>query len=343
MKSCLLALALLLCQAPAQGGNRADVNADQVVNAADTVLLANIVAGNLDVANYELETVVVVAPQGGDFTDPADAADWVQTQSPGPTHRFVILVTPGEYSVNHAIILISYTTLQGYGSRASRIIGNLMDAPALVRIMNADQAAIRDLGATVVDNQMELSTTVVEIINSTGCLLEGLELLADNASGHDRWLSATNSSGDCRNLEMIHGTHGDFTDEGILLAGSQFNFDHLQVKLTGSKSSEIVGLHLTGSMGVILRDCRISVTNSAYGYGATTVKVQSPQSYAGFKDCSLQAVSSSPAGMNNFYFVSDSTTHTVRFFQCQLDGNANLGGADVVRFGCSTSLGVAVP
>lgn len=314
-----------------------------MVNAADTVLLANIVAGNLDVADYELETVVVVAPQGGDFTDPVDAAGWVQTQSPGPAHWFVILVTPGEYTVNHSIILIGYTTLQGYGSRASRIIGDLIDAPAVVRIMNADQVAIRVLGATVVDNHMDSSTTVIDIIDSTGCLLEGLGLLADNAGGHNRWLSATNSSGDCRNLEMIHGTHGAFTDEGILLAGSQFNFDHLQVKLTGSESSEIVGLHLTGSMGVILRDCRISVTNSAYGFGATTVKVQSAQSYVGFKDCSLQAVSSSPAGMNNFYFVSDSTAHTIRFYQCQLDGNANPGGADVVRFGCSTSNGVAVP
>ena len=342
MKSFWLGLALLLCLAHALAGNRADVNADQAVNAADTVLLANIVAGNLDVANYDLENVVVVAPQGGDFTSPADAADWIQTQSPGPTHRFVILVTPGEYTIDHAIILTGYTTLQGYGPKASRIVANMGASSYVIRAMDGDQVAVRDLAVYLQASSSGSQTILVDITNCNGCLLEGLELATDNTETYNRWLNASNSTGDCRNLEMTHGNNADF-HEGILLSGSQFNLDHCQVKLTGSESSEIVGLYLTGSMGVILRDCRISVTNSAFGFGATTVKVQAPQSYAGFKDCSLQAVSSSPAGMNNFYFVSDSTAHTVRFYQCQLDGNANLGGAAVVWFGCSTSLGVAVP
>jgi hypothetical protein len=342
MKSFWLGLALLLCLAPALGGNRADVNADQVVNAADTVLLANIVAGNLDVANYDLETVVVVAPQGGDFTNPADAADWIQTQSPGPTHRFVILVTPGEYTIDHAIILIGYTTLQGYGPKASRIVANMGASSYVIRAMDCDQVAVRDLAVYLQLSSMGSPTILVDITNCNGCLLEGLELATDNTETYNRWLNASNSTGDCRNVEMTHGSSADF-HEGIRLSGSQFNFDHCQVKLTGSESSEIVGMYLTGSMGVILRDCRVSVTNNATGFGATALKVESPQSYAVFRDCHLQAVSSSPAGQNNFYFISDSTTHTVRFFHCQLDGNAILGGAAVVRFGCSTSLGVAVP
>ena len=115
MSKVLFWIALLLCVCPAMAGNRADVNADRAVNAADSVCLANILAGNLDASEFNLESVVVVAKQGGDFTDPADAADWVATQSPGQSNRFVILVAPGSYTLTRPITLPSYTTLRGYG------------------------------------------------------------------------------------------------------------------------------------------------------------------------------------------------------------------------------------
>jgi hypothetical protein len=108
-------LSLFVCSAEA--GNRADVNADHVVNAADNVCLANILAGNLNASEFSLDNVVVVAPHGGDFTDAADAADWVATQSPSTTNRFVILVAPGEYTLTRPILLPAYTTLRGHGWR----------------------------------------------------------------------------------------------------------------------------------------------------------------------------------------------------------------------------------
>ena len=116
MKNVLFLIVLFgLCACPASAGNRADVNADRAVNAADSVCLANILAGNLDASEFNLENVVVVAPQGGDFTDPADAADWVASQSPSQYNRFVILVTPGQYALTRPVTLPSYTTLRGYG------------------------------------------------------------------------------------------------------------------------------------------------------------------------------------------------------------------------------------
>ncbi len=116
MKNAMTLIAvIMLCAGPAAAGNRADVNADRAVNAADSVCLANILAGNLDASEFNLESIVVVAKQGGDFTDPADAADWVATQFPTNVNRFVILVAPGSYTLTRPITLPSYTTLRGYG------------------------------------------------------------------------------------------------------------------------------------------------------------------------------------------------------------------------------------
>jgi hypothetical protein len=103
-------------------GNRADVNADGVVNAGDLTVLGNLVAGNLDIGNYDLANVVVVAPQGGDFTSPLDAVNWVATQSPSNTKRFLVLVTPGVYHYTGQFMLPSYTTLCGYGPSNTRLI-----------------------------------------------------------------------------------------------------------------------------------------------------------------------------------------------------------------------------
>ncbi len=115
----------LLCLCLATGvwaGNRADVNADGLVNAADLAVLGNVVAGNLDIGNYDLANVVVVAPQGGDFTSPLDAVNWVAAQSPSATKRFLVLVTPGVYHYSGQFKLPSYTTLCGYGPSNTRLI-----------------------------------------------------------------------------------------------------------------------------------------------------------------------------------------------------------------------------
>jgi hypothetical protein len=153
MKTVLLLIALFaFCAGSAAAGNRADVNADRAVNAADSVCLANILAGNIDASEFNLENVVVVAPQGGDFTDPADAADWVAEQNPSPHNRFVILVTPGEYELTRGIWLPSYTTLRGYGRKNSIIMrsGGTASPPygAVVVLNSTHESAIEDLRLT---------------------------------------------------------------------------------------------------------------------------------------------------------------------------------------------------
>ncbi len=171
MKNALFLLALLpLCVCPAAAGNRADVNADRAVNAADSVCLANILAGNLDASEFNLENVVVVAPQGGDFTNPADAADWVAAQSPSATHRFVILVAPGGYLLTRAVWLPSYTTLRGYGRKNTVIIrtGGAPSPPfgAIVVLNSTTDSAIEDLSLQK-DSGGTTNTAAVYVLSST--------------------------------------------------------------------------------------------------------------------------------------------------------------------------------
>ena len=108
----------------------------------------------------------------------------------------------------------------------------------------------------------------------------------------------------------------------------------------------MVGLYLASSMGVILCDSRISVTNQETGYNAVCVRVEgNGPSYAVFKDCHLQALATGIGAPADYYsFVHDGVpVDTLRSFQCQLDGNGYFSDASLVRFGCSTSLGVLVP
>ena len=153
------------------------------MNATHTVLLANIVAGNLDVGNYNLETVVVVAAQGGDFFSPIDAAEWVAAQGPGLTNRFVILITPGVYVIREDIVLPSYTTLQGYGYLASRIVrASAGSETRAAYCSGATGVSLRDLtlrneagGAT--------SNIVLWVNNSTSVDLQGVAFESASTTG----------------------------------------------------------------------------------------------------------------------------------------------------------------
>jgi hypothetical protein len=146
-----LALILWLCLAlPLLAGNRADLNGDQAVDALDLALLGNVLSGNLDVASYNLSNVVVVAPQGGDFTDPADAADWVAAQGPNLQDRYVILITPGRYYPARTVQLPRCTSLVGYGPEASQLHYTASESTppygAIVSCDNVDNVAVVGLG-----------------------------------------------------------------------------------------------------------------------------------------------------------------------------------------------------
>jgi len=107
-------------------GNRADINKDHSVDATDIAILGNLLAGNLNVADYDLPQIVVVAEQGGDFRYLSLAINWVESQNPSATNRFLIYVAPGVYTFNkyNRLSMPSFTTLQGASREQTFIEGD---------------------------------------------------------------------------------------------------------------------------------------------------------------------------------------------------------------------------
>ena len=174
MRQAFVSLLAVLSLAMVFPGNKADVNSDQAVNIADSVVLANIVAGNIPLSNYDLANVVVVAPQGGDFTDPADAADWVAAQNPAQTKQFVILITPGYYTITRQLVLPRYTTLQGYGkvSVITAAISSTDESLAATVKCWDGMASIRDLcvyNNGSADNTMAIAIYGQQYIDIRNC------------------------------------------------------------------------------------------------------------------------------------------------------------------------------
>jgi hypothetical protein len=187
----LLPLICLCLASFVWAGNRADVNADGVVNAADLALLGNVVAGNLDIGNYDLANVVVVAPQGGDFTSPLAAVNWVATQSPSATKRFLVLVTPGEYHYSGQFMLPSYTTLCGYGPSNTRLIQDGANYEGVY--------AYEVIDVAVANLQIEAKVLGVTAQASFNVRLEHVVVSVDGDIGYDIWGVVCRST----NMEIV--------------------------------------------------------------------------------------------------------------------------------------------
>jgi hypothetical protein len=127
----------LLTLGSAFAGNRADINKDHSVDAADIAILGNLLAGNLNVADYDLPHIVVVAKQGGDFWSLRLALTWVESQNPSATNRFLIYVAPGEYLINkyNRLSMPSFTTLRGASREQTFIVGDSSSGTSASPIM----------------------------------------------------------------------------------------------------------------------------------------------------------------------------------------------------------------
>ncbi len=337
MRGIYFCLIVILLAAPVPAGNRADVNANQAVNAADTVLLANIVAGNLDVANYDLETVVVVAAQGGDFTSPVDAAEWVGAQVPSATNRFVILITPGKYITSEDVFMPSYTTLQGYGRKVSQIVRGPASGsgPRTVYCWEAVNVSIRDLTLRN-ESGDSFQNVVLEIHHCTQMELQGAALELAGEAGVNHFLFLTDSEVAGNDLQFHHDP-GAFVNTGVHAYNSDLSMTHGEVvMLNNSNPADTAAFSIFGSGSFCLRDSSVSVTNQAEGRSANGI-LQDGSSMVQVFHSSLRSTSAAP-GKNWYYNGGD----MAKFFNCLLDGIAYTHGT-LIRFGCCDSTGVAVP
>lgn len=337
MRGIFLCLIVILLAALLTAGNRADINADQAVNAADTVLLANIVAGNLDVGSYNLETVVVVAAQGGDFTNPVDAAEWVAAQGPSDTNRFVILVTPGVYIIGEDIFMPSYTTLQGYGRQASRIVRGWAsgNGPSTVYCWYATDFSIRDL--TLRNESGDIYQNIVLIVYHCSRMeLQGVAFELAGTAGINHFLYLTDSEVTGNELRFRHDP-GAFVNTGIYANNSNLSLTHATIGMSNlSNPADNTSFGIYGSGEFSLRDSSVSVTNQSEYQSARCI-LQDGSSTVQVFNSVLQATSVTP-GTNWYYDGGD----LAKFFHCLLDGIAHSHGT-LIRFGCYNSSGVVVP
>ena len=342
MRGIYFCLIVILLAAPVPAGNRADVNADQAVNATDTVLLANIVAGNLDVANYDLATVVVVAAQGGDFTSPVDAAEWVAAQGPGDLNRFVILITPGVYSIPEEIVLPSYTSVLGYGYLVSRIIRTAGGADTRVAYCSGKtHITLHDL---TLRNEAGGSTSnhVLRVDGSTSVDLQGVAYESAGATGTNYQLYIEgNSQLAGRDLLFRHDA-GARVHRAVEVETSEVSMAHATILMVSQSSSvDIYGVFVMGASTVYLRDSTIAMVHQAANRFAYCTFLSGVGGTMQVSNSSLQPVTLT-AG-NNRYYGSNLDEHTAKYFCCLLDGSTTTYGGILTRFGCYNSSGVAVP
>ena len=298
-------------------GNRADVNADRWVNAADSTVLANLLAGNLDLADYDLANIVVVAPQGGDFTSPLDALNWVAGQSPSAANRFVVLVAPGEYTVPATLSIPSYTTLRGYDRVNCRIIRS--------------------------------GTFLLQAIGRTNIVIENLSLVNEQSSGTGGTRGVMLD--DCTsvlvaNVDMLVTDGGTVGALGIVLAdcaGVRLERIKATVTALSSCTGTAYGIYDSGA-DVNVRDCEFFVLHNRASTNAIGLYIGNPggpQPQIRLDDCILKTWT--VTALFNLYLLKASETFGwTRLFDCELDGGT-MGDGQSIRWHCRTEDGIAVP
>jgi hypothetical protein len=299
-------------------GNRADINADQQVDAADAAILANLLAGNLDLAGYDLANVVVVAPQGGDFTDPRAALNWVATQSPSATNRYLVLVAPGEYTTTSSFGIPSYTTLKGYDRANTRI---LRTGVFFVYTSSAEGVAIQDL-TFVQDHPSGAGGTMgIYFGTCTNVRISRVDIaVSDAVSASPRAFTFS----DCSDVRL----------------------EHVNATVTGlpSCTSNAYGLISRGA-GMQIRDCTIEVRHERTGTGSFALEVEDPGSgdQPDIRVWNSNLYASTASGGSNFYLHMVHTTFGwIRLFHCQLDGVCSTS-TQIIRAGCFNESGASVP
>lgn len=304
-------LCVLFCLgAWAWGGNRADINADQLVNSTDMAVLANLLTGNLDIAGYDLANVVVVAPQGGDFTDPAAAANWVATQSPSASNRFLIWVAPGEYS-SGSINLPSYTTLKGSDRRNCRL-----SLPSVVAINCIGRTEV-----TIADLQV-YSRCCAQIHTCSSFLIRNVyfESYYNSSSFDSRCISVIDSS--------------DVIVEDCVLKSSG-----------GASSTSAAYLVFNSNSTIQVRGCTGNVSHARTNTRAIALYMYDPGDAVDpefrVENCRLEATAAT-AGYAYYLRKDTPAVGWTRLFNCILLGTTNTT-TQLVRWNCCDPDGVATP
>lgn len=284
-------------------GNRADINKDRSVDALDLSILANILGDNLSVQDYDLENVVVVAPQGADFDDPADAADWVASQSPVDTRRFVIHVTPGKYVLDRPVSLSSFTTLRGSGMRNTQLIreGGSSSTPyqAMIVCDDTQETSIEEI--CLKKSTGGTGTSVAVWIRQTNEVLFracAMEVTHDVDNGACIWAQ------DDSHLKVLDS---DLTVDGVL----------------ASSDNDVAAIWLINS-NLQTQNCNIIAHNNGTSGTRHASAIRLNGTYPTFVFCAFSQLDVLSGSSDDYYFYRDSMSYGFGIFRfCYLTGTNN--------------------
>ncbi len=117
------------------------------------------------------QNIILVAPSGGDFTDPVSALEAIGTTLPAATagNRYLVKIAPGRYTALSPIMMQPFVDLEGSGTKTTLLrgaIGSTFSAPENIQgIVNAaSQSEVRDL---TVKNTWSATSAIAVLVQGT--------------------------------------------------------------------------------------------------------------------------------------------------------------------------------
>lgn len=311
-------LSFALATSPLWGSNRADINRDHSVDATDQAILSNLLAGNLDLADYDLENVVVVAEQGGDYSYIHHAMSWVHQQNPSETKRFLVLVAPGVYEVSGAfrVYMRDYTTLRGMSKEQTIIVSQDEDIYSPVKVDGKTDAVIENL-------------TLINNCTDTG-VVDGIEIHdPDNVIIRNCHIEVHASNSSCRGINIW----GSGTDQGVRVEDCDIVVEH------GAPGvGEARGIWMSADCDLWVTDTSITVDEYVPGSNATCImQYGMPSDDYFIKAYRCRLYPTSVSGSSRF-FERNNFDGLAFFYATEVSGSATT--TDTWFVNCYTETGV---
>ncbi len=93
-----------------------------------------------------LDNIITVSPQGGDFTSPVAAVNSISGNS--STNRYLVFIGPGVYTLTQPLVLKSYVDVRGSGEDATILTGSISSStigPSSAMVVGATFSGLADL------------------------------------------------------------------------------------------------------------------------------------------------------------------------------------------------------
>lgn len=221
--------------------------------------------------------VAIVAPNGGDYSNPAtamsDYATWCGT--PSATNTCLLKIMPGVYDVGTStVVMQNYIDIEGSGENATTITGNVDSGTAGV-VNGASNAEIRFItlkhtgGGTyayaIYNSGASIKITNVTAMASGATWNYGITM---TASSTPRILNATvTASGGTGSYAIMNGDHSSATLTNVTTMASGSSGSNIGL-YNHTASATLMNVTATGTGGTLA----VGVNNYA-GSGSYTVRI----------------------------------------------------------------------